>query len=99
MKQMVSNQNAIALRGFLTIILDHAKIGQRLELCHMSRLEQEEEFRYNLKTSGEEARQQPWEILNILLLQNLTNVSKDAVETFSDNVQKLLASLLSLTLT
>jgi hypothetical protein len=80
MKQIVSNQIVIALRILLTIVLDHAKIGQRLELYHMSRLEMEEEFRNNLKTSGEKAGQKLWEILKPLLLLNLAKVSKDAVE-------------------
>ena len=40
----------------------------------------EEEFRNNLKTSGEKAGQKLWEILKPLLLLNLAKVSKDAVE-------------------
>ena len=55
----------------------------------MIRLEEEEEFRNNLRTSGEKAGQQLWEILKPLLLLDLANVSKDVVENLQQQCSEI----------
>ena len=89
MTQIVSNQNAAALCILLIIFIVHTKIGRRLELYHMSRLEMDEELKDNLKMLGKNAGQQLWEILKPLLLLELADVNNDAVKELQEQCSEI----------